>query len=285
MRLGMMNDPRLNACDEARWAAEHGFDFLDLTIEGPGADLENLDVPELQSILNDTGLGAVGHTAWYLPFASPIARVRQAAIESAVDTFETFATLGVKWVTVHITRTVKTFQYNDLIRWNSECFAQLAERAVDYGVGVMVEHNPDPELKLSGIRQIMNVDKRLGFHLDVGHANVGGDRLEGFLKSMRHRLVHVHLSDNFRRNDDHLPLGTGRINWRRVIQNLIGAGYDDTITIEVFSADRDYLLLSAQKIRQLWDDVIAEAEALAEAVAEANANANAERSTEPASET
>lgn len=252
MRLGVMNDPRRNACDEARWIAENGFAFLDLTIEGPTAALEQINAPELRAILDSTGLGIIGHTAWYLPFASPVARVRQAAVESAVETFETFAYLGCRWVNVHIAPTVRIFDYQDMIRWNSECFAQLAERAVDYGVGVMIEHGPDPELKISGIRAILNTDERLRFHLDVGHANVGGDRLEGFLKSLKKRMVHVHMSDNCRRSDDHLPLGVGRIDWPKAIRMIKETGYDDTITLEVFSADRDYLLLSAQKVRQWW---------------------------------
>ncbi|NJN67584.1 MAG: sugar phosphate isomerase/epimerase [Chloroflexaceae bacterium] len=142
MRLGVMNNPRHDACEEARWAADHGFAFLDLTMEGPQAALEQLDVSGLQAVLRDTGLGVVGHTAPYLPFASPVARVRQAAVESVVDTFETFATLGAKWVNVHIDSVPKIFTHQDRLHWNGESFAQLAERAVPYGLGVMVEHPP-----------------------------------------------------------------------------------------------------------------------------------------------
>jgi sugar phosphate isomerase/epimerase len=255
MRLGAMNDPRQNACDEARWIADNGFDFLDLTIEGPGATVEQIDTAELRAILDGGGLGIVGHTAWYLPFASPIARVRQAAVDSTVDTLETFATLGVPWVTVHIGRGIKAFDHEDILRWNCESFAQLAERATAYNLGIMVEHVPDHDLRISDLRAMLNADARLGFHLDVGHAFVGGDKLEGLLKAFKKRLVHVHLSDNWYRTDDHLPLGAGRIEWPRAIQLIKETGYDDTITLEVFSPDRDYLLFSAQKVRGWWQSV------------------------------
>lgn len=255
MRLGAMNDPRQNACEEARWIAEHGFDFLDLTIEGPGAAVEQIDRAELRAILDGSGLGIMGHTAWYLPFASPFARVRQAAIESTVDLFETFAELGIQWVTVHVARGHKAFDHNDILRWNGESFSQLAERAKEYNLSIMVEHVPDHDLRISDLRTILNADARLGFHLDVGHAFVGGDKLEGLLKAFHKRLVHVHLSDNWYRTDDHLPLGAGRIEWPRAIQLIKHAGYDDTITLEVFSPDRDYLLLSAQKVRGWWEAV------------------------------
>ncbi len=254
MQLGIMNDPRLNPCDEAQWAADNGFDFLDLTIEGPGAALEQLDVPALRTILDSGGLGVVGHTAWYLPFGSPIARVRQAAVESVADTFDTFAALGSQCVNVHIAPTPHLFDYSERLRWNGECYAQLAERAAPYGLRIMVENMPEPGLSISDIRSMLDADARLGFHLDVGHANIGGDKLEGLLNSFARRLLHIHLSDNRSRTDDHMPLGTGRIDWPRALRLIKKSGYDNTITLEVFSLDRDYVLLSAQKVRQWWAD-------------------------------
>lgn len=253
MQLGIMNDPRKDSCEEAQWAADHGFTFLDLTIEGPGADLEHLDTRRLRSILDSSGLDIVGHTAWYLPFASPVARVRQAAVESIVDTFETFANLGVQWVNVHIVRSVRLFSHDDMVRWNGESFAQLAERAEPYGLRIMVEHPPDPEVKISDIRSVLDADERLGFHLDVGHAFVGGDKLEGLLKAFKSRLAHVHMSDNHWRRDDHLPLGVGRVDWPQAVSCIKQTGYDGRITLEVFSPDRDYLLLSARKVREWWE--------------------------------
>lgn len=252
MRLGVMNDPRLNACVEARLAAQQGFEFLDLTIEGPGAALEQIDAAELRSILDSTGLGIVGHTAWYLPFASPVQRVRQAAIESVCDTFETFAHLGAKFVNVHMSPGIHLFDLQDTLRWIGESFAELAERAEPYGIRIMVEHIPKPDYKIADIRTVLDADERIGFHLDVGHAFVKQDRLEGLLKAFASRMVHVHLSDNRGRNDDHIPLGAGTINWPHIIHLIKQTGYDDTMTLEVFSSDRDYVLLSAQKVRQWW---------------------------------
>lgn len=254
MQLGIMNDPRLDACDEARWAGENGFDFLDLTIEGPGAALEQIDIPALRSILDRSGLGLVGHTAWYIPFGSPIARLRQAAVDCVAETFDTFAALGARFVNVHIASTPNLFHHDNRLRWNGESFAQLAERAAPYGLRVMVENMPEPGLSISDIRTILDADERLGFHLDVGHANIGGDKLEGLLNAFRQRLLHVHLSDNRARSDDHMPLGAGRIDWSRAIALIKRKGYDGTITLEVFSPDRDYVLLSAQKVRQWWEE-------------------------------
>ncbi len=252
MRLGMMNDPRRDACEEARWAAANGLDLLDLTIEGPGAALDQIDASTLRTILVDAGMSIIGHTAWYLPFASPFARVRQAAVECVAETFDLFAELGARWVNVHMTFSGGLFSHADALRWNGESFAALAELAVPYGLGVMVEHPPIPSVSIEDIATVLAADERLGFHLDVGHANVGDDKLEGLLNHFGSRLVHVHLSDNWGRNDDHMPLGAGAVNWPRAVRLIKQLDYDDTITLEVFSSDRDYLLLSAQKVREWW---------------------------------
>jgi len=252
MRIGMMNDPRKNACDEARWAAANGLDFLDLTIEGPAAEPDQIDQNELGAICAATGLGIVGHTAWYLPFASPVAAMRQAAVASVAETFELFAQLKARVVNVHMVSCPHLFRHADCLRWNGESFAQLAELAAPYGLRIMVEHPPSTRFSLDDICTILAADPRLGFHLDVGHAHVGRLKLGDVLEQLGPRLLHVHLSDNRGQSDDHLPLGTGTINWSQVLRRLKQSGYDDTFTLEVFSADRDYLLLSAQKVRAWW---------------------------------
>lgn len=252
MDVGMMNDPQRDPCDEARWAGENGFDFLDLTLEGPAAELDRIDVAALKHILDDSGMGVVGHTAWYLPFASPFRRVRQAAVDCVVETFATFAHLGARHVNVHISPVPRLYPHQQQISWNSESFCALAEQAAAYNLGIMIEHPPDGSLSVADIRAIVEAEPRLGFHLDVGHANIGGDKLEGLLKHLGNRLVHVHLSDNNGRSDQHTALGAGMIDWPRTIRMLRQSGYNDTITLEVFSRDRDYLLLSARKLRDWW---------------------------------
>ncbi len=93
MKIGMMNDPAMDPVQEILWAGAHGFDFIDLTVEGPAADATSLNVSALRDALQSTGLGIVGHTAWYLPFGSPVPQLRTGAIEAVRATFEPLAAL------------------------------------------------------------------------------------------------------------------------------------------------------------------------------------------------
>lgn len=247
-----MNDPALDAVDEARWAAGHKFDFLDLTMEGPAAAKEQLDVPALRKVLDDTGLGIVGHNAWYLPFGSPVKELRAGAIAAVEATFDPFATLGTKLVNVHVDKGVGAFAYDDTVRWNAECFATLAERAKPYGITLMIENVVNNLNNAKAMRVMLDAHPDLRFHLDIAHANVRGDRTKEYLRAHSNKLVHVHVSDNKRTSDDHLPLGVGDINWPEQLGMLKDTGYDGTITLEIFTPERDFLLDSAQRVRQVW---------------------------------
>ena len=70
------------------------------------------------------------------------------------------------------------------------------------------------------------------------------------------KLLHVHLSENDGTADQHLPLGAAprsTTGWPQHVKKLKAAGYDGTITLEVFAPHREYLLLSRDLLRKWWD--------------------------------
>jgi sugar phosphate isomerase/epimerase len=55
--------------------------------------------------------------------------------------------------------------------------------------------------------------------------------------------------------DDHLAVGQGTINFGDLVRRLKTLGYDDTVTLEVFDANRQMLVASREQIRALFDNV------------------------------
>lgn len=257
MQLGAMNNPAKGVYDEVSWIAER-FDFVDLTLEPPGADASKINVERLVSALK--GKKVVGHTAWYLPFASPYPAVRKSALDELLKCLDVFRQLDCRLMNVHI-GSVHRFFSSDALPWYAELLKRLAEEAGKSGIGVMVEHQNASPQQMELLEGILREVPEVKFHLDVGHANIGSaslsDSLSWMLKRFGKRLAHVHISDNNSKEDLHLPLGAGTINFSHVARLLRGK-YDGTITLEVFSREEDYLLLSAKKFREWWKKGAAE---------------------------
>jgi sugar phosphate isomerase/epimerase len=252
-----MNHPARDVISELRWMAEVKLDFIDLTLEPPAACTSVIDVPAVKRALKDMGLGVVGHTAYYLPFCSPIKALRRAATEEFIRCCEIFGELGAKWVNVHPDRHAPFHDRAFMVEMNLECFAQTMPAAKAAGVGIMIENLPGHYNTPEELGWFLNRMPELGLHLDIGHSNliVATNTCPDICALYGKRLAHVHIHDNKGGHADlHLPLGAGHIDWPKMIRALKGANYDGTITLEVFSEDRHYLEYSRDRFRAMWEE-------------------------------
>lgn len=61
--------------------------------------------------------------------------------------------------------------------------------------------------------------ENIGLTLDFGHANTN-DLIDQFLEVDLSKIIHIHLHDNHGKKDEHLSLGKGNIDWRKVLRKL-----------------------------------------------------------------
>ena len=255
MLVGAMNHPMRDTLGEIRAFCSAGLDFVDLTLEPDHAYSATLDVGAVRRALDETGLGIVGHTAWYMPLASPFPALRQAALAELEADLDVFAALGAARMNVHPDRGRSLSHGDWILERNAEALEALDAKARERGIQVIVENIPGMFGRVDVLRRLLDSVPTLGFHLDVGHANLGVPRnvTPELLDAFADRLAHVHFSDNKGGDADlHLPLGAGLIDWSDMIRHLKRHGYDGTITLEVFSDDPEYLHYSARKLRALW---------------------------------
>src|SRR5690554_6043601 len=95
MLIGAMNHPGKDLLAELRWMSDFGLDFVDLTLEPPGAASWLIDTAPVREALKQYRLHAVGHTAFYLPIASPFEEVRRGVVTELARCVHVFASLGV----------------------------------------------------------------------------------------------------------------------------------------------------------------------------------------------
>jgi sugar phosphate isomerase/epimerase len=123
---------------------------------------------------------------------------------------------------------------------NIESIQQLCDFAEERGIIIAVENMPDipkiygkiPDEMLDILEQ---VDRdNVGMTLDVGHANTMG-RVDEFVEKCFGKIKHMHIHDNHGVHDEHLPLGQGSIDWKKLMGSI--SGYKGRLVTEMGSLD------------------------------------------------
>ncbi len=251
MKIGFPNNPRKDILKEVEWIGKNGFDFVDLFLEEDKAVPGKIDVLKLKKLLKKYKLDAVGHTAWYLPIGSPVKSFRETAVSEAEKYFEVFSKLNVKYVTIHTNWPPGMFSTKEGIRFQVESLKKIVDVAKKYSLRIMLESIDTCQDDIKSVSEILKRVPGLYIHIDIGHVNLFKRKPEEFIKKFHKKLKHIHLHDNDGIKDLHIPMGTGIIDWENLIK-ILKKYYDGTITLEIFSRDRDYALLSRDKLKKLW---------------------------------
>lgn len=252
MKIGFPNNPRKDILKEIRWIGENGFDFVDLFVEEDKTVPGEIQVEKVKELLQRYNLSIVGHTAWYLPIGSAVRSLRQTAVRELERYFRVLSKLGAKFVTIHANWPGGMFSAREGIRFQLESLTSLVNYARKYNLEIMYEPMDTPEDNIKNISAILNELPEIFLHIDIGHASLSGNNPKKLIRRFHSRIKHVHLHDNDTRKDLHLPLDCGKINWREIIK-VLKEYYDGTITLEIFSKDRDYVLLSKEKLKRAWE--------------------------------
>lgn len=254
MKIGIMNNPSRSVYNEATFCGRSGFDFLDLTIEGPHA--ATVDISRLRRLLHSHDLSITGHTDPCLPWAYPIQAVRDACLGEMERCAKIFSALGAKVMNIHPCYFCPPAMKKDLVTFNIESLQPIVDMTAAHDLTLVFENYKAPFDRVSTFKTLLAALPGLRVHLDFGHTNFGCDNSEAFCRELGEKIRHVHFSDNRSRADDHMPLGVGTVDWRKAVQVLQATGYDGTITLEVFCNDSDmqaaYLDMNRKLVLNLW---------------------------------
>ena len=114
----------------------------------------------------------------------------------------------------------------------------LFKIATDYGVKIAIENVPEPyPFIMKSVddfsRFYDEFGENIGLVLDVGHANING-QMERFLITFSDKIVHIHAHDNNGKSDQHLGIGYGTVDWKKVATLIKRISYHQTVIVESF---------------------------------------------------
>lgn len=263
MRYGAMNFPVAPIRQELDLIADMGFDYLELTMDPPAAHYAtvNEEKDALKKALQQNGMTMICHMPTFVSLADLTESIRRASVQEVTHSLETAAGLGVEKIVVHPAHFTGMGSFVPEIAraYAMESLAVIVSKAAQLDLTLCLENMFPRSQFCIDVPELDDVFTRfptLKLTLDTGHANIGsprGKRTVRLIEAFADRIGHVHVSDNFGKDDNHLPLGSGRIRFPKVLKALKKTGYDDTVTLEVFTPDREYLRLSRRIFETLWE--------------------------------
>jgi sugar phosphate isomerase/epimerase len=128
----------------------------------------------------------------------------------------------------------------NLIPGKLELLSRIVDYGNEYGITVCIENLSE---RAESFGPAFEAIPDLRMTLDIGHAQLLAKKNTSFRFIEDHfsRIVHLHVHDNLGgtsvKDDLHLPLGEGIVDYTAIIKSLMEKGYDSTITMEVKPGD------------------------------------------------
>jgi sugar phosphate isomerase/epimerase len=257
-----MNFPAKPVLKELETTAELGFDYLELSMDPPQAHHQVIRKQKkaLSKSLESAGMKLVCHLPIFVNLADPTPSIREASLNEVLESLALAAELQALKVVLHPSyfRGPALWAIDQLREHAANNLEVIIQKADELGVLVCIE-NMFPQLNAptepDDFIDMFNRFPGLKMTLDIGHANIhsaGRDRSLQFIERFPDRICHIHASDNSGTGDDHLPIGTGSVDFPKIVAALKGIGYQETVTFEVFSRDKDYVRISRDKFAAMY---------------------------------
>jgi sugar phosphate isomerase/epimerase len=262
MIYGAMNFPIRPILEELEAISGLGFDYLELAMDPPQAHygLIGQQREELLRALDRANMALVCHLPTFVSTADLADGLREASLNEVLKSLEVAAGLRPLKVVLHpsIIMGLSVFVMDQARYYALKSLEVIVEKADHLGLCLCIENMFPRSHSLVDPEHFDEVFERfpsLKLTLDTGHAHIdskGTRKALEFIERFPDRIGHIHANDNLGRDDDHLPIGTGTIDFPEIVKALRVIGYDQTITLEVFSRDRDYSRISRDKLAAMF---------------------------------
>ncbi len=231
--------------------ARIGFDFAELYMDG-ATERTKLDPDAVRSLAAEEGLDLLVHLPFVdIEIGSPRAGIRETSREEQRACIETASKMGAEKAVLHASShaTPPEWTVEEVEPHLLSAIREIDSFARERDVEVCVENLPGILFTVHDFDRVFaETDAAMTF--DTGHARVDGMNAEdiaAFLADHGDRISHVHVNDARRPADEHVPTGSGTLDFETAFAP-IRDGWSGTVSVEVYTFDFDYLELSKRKL-------------------------------------
>lgn len=223
---------RAHNLDEVIAVSKLGLPFIEISLDDPETVSRWLD--QLLEIKQTTGTGFLAH---YPNEDNPfdVKILRDKFLPRIKALMKISRQLGIHKATLHFW-VDKRWASEDLIRGKLEILKRIVDYGHDCDITVCIENLSE---RAESFAPAFDAIPDLRMTLDIGHAQLLSRRNTSFRFIEEHfsRIAHIHAHDNRGgktvKDDLHLALGEGRVDYQAIFKALINRGYSSTVTTEV----------------------------------------------------
>ena len=221
---------------EVQEVARLGYPFIEMSLDNP--EVVSAQTSELLEIKKNWGITYLAHYPNEdNPFDVEILRERfLPRIKTLIDLS---GPIGISKATMHFWID-KRWAPEGLVPKKLELLSEIVAYAAQRDIVICIENLSE---RHDSFQQAFEIIPDLRMTLDIGHAQLLARQNTSFrfITHCMDRIAHVHVHDNHGgtsvRDDLHLALGDGIVDYKAILSTLVSEGYDSTITMEVKPAD------------------------------------------------
>jgi sugar phosphate isomerase/epimerase len=248
MKLGVANSVSLNMpfTDFLDFATELEVELVEIKMDEPYL-LSALSQTEYRKTIQDIVKSFDFKYSVHAPYIDvnlcSINPTLREASEKAISKSIVFAAdIDSRLVVSHVGRLSRDYPQKIItqsLKNATQCLRSLTNASKNYGIVFAIEndHKSNDQILAGYPEQLMFLIEETGctFTLDVGHANTL-TKIETFIETLAEHIVNIHLHDNNGKQDTHLSLGKGNIDFSAVLANLRKIEYKGPLIAEVHSS-------------------------------------------------
>jgi sugar phosphate isomerase/epimerase len=258
MQLGLSDHPSLNIklSEFLDFASELDAKHVEIKLDSPSLLSAMVKVNQALSIVN---LLTSYNFKYFLHvpsidinLASLNPNIGKASEKIVIDAVRFASKVNAELVVSHAGRLSRDYPQSFIEKAFENVLTRLrriVKVSKDLGIIFTIEndHKASDYLIAGYPKQVLSLVRNLGckLTLDIGHAKTLG-KIGAFLDTLSMYTVNVHLHDNNGAEDEHMPLGKGKIPIAKLLRKIKTSSYSPSLTLECHSIEglrQDYNLL------------------------------------------
>lgn len=257
LELGFTLGLEMSFDEGVRWAADEGFDFVELLLDGRYARERITDrVDSMRETLLEAGIGVVVHLPFSVDPGSPFTPVREGAVDELVAGMDLAIRLGAERVVFHPSSDAweRGWDADERREFVHAGLDDLIPAAHERGLEPCVENVVSSYYDARRFPELLERYPEASMTFDTSHAllaGMDGTEMGEFCRTHAERIGHLHLVDTRNDRDEHLPVGMGRLDFEPVFAGLADADWSGTATLEIATLDYETIALGKRHVERL----------------------------------